>query len=248
MNPAQILSLYSHVSRWANENQGVLAILIPSLLLLFGWASGLLKRISRWASSIYLKVNLQHNAIDFVIRRGNSSGLYWEETATPLMPGMLRRFNPKWSKAFQISHDHFVKDVDPSFDLTIISNLKHDAVVTALQIEIVSVAHEIKLYGSQQAARISQQAFLEVDFPDIKRFIQGQNQGVFPRLLEPVKIGKPIDLHLPDTYMLKPGQVFRCEVLLRHYVERMPNYAVLRFWLCTASVRYSSKNVLVFTF
>ena len=248
MNSAQILSLYSHVSRWANENQGVLAILIPSLLLLFGWASGLLKRIRRWASIIYLEVKLQHNDIDFVIRRGSSTGLYWEETTTPLMPSLLRRFNPKWSKAFQISHEHFVEDVDPSFDLTIISNLKHDAVVTALQVEIVSVAHEIKLYGGQQAARISQQAFLEVAFPDIKGFISSQNQGVFPRLLEPVKIGKPIDLHLPDTYKLEPGQVFRCEILLRHYVERRPNYAVLRFWLCTASVRYSSKNVLVFTF
>ena len=40
-----ILSLYAHLSKWANENQGVLAILIPSLLLLFGWASGLLKLI-----------------------------------------------------------------------------------------------------------------------------------------------------------------------------------------------------------
>jgi len=74
MNSAKILSLYSHVSRWANENQGVLAILIPSLLLLFGWASGLLKRIRRWASSIYLKVKLQHNDIDFVIRRGTQLG------------------------------------------------------------------------------------------------------------------------------------------------------------------------------
>lgn len=248
MNAAPILSLYSHVSRWANDNQGVLAILIPSLVLLFGWASGLLRLISSWASRICWKAKLQHSDIDFVIRTGSSSGLYWEETATPLMPGMLRRFNPKWSKAFQISHKYFVEDIDPSFDLTIISNLKHDSLITALQVEVVSVAHEIKFYGGPQAARISQQAFLEVNFPDIKSLISSQNQGVFPRLLEPVKIGTVIDLHLPDPYMLEPGQVFRCEVLLRHYVERMPNYAVLRFWLCTASSRYSSKNLLIFTF
>jgi hypothetical protein len=247
MNTAHIISLYSHLSRWANENQGVLAILIPSLLLLFGWASGLLKLISSWASRIYWKVKLQHSDIDFVIRTGSSSGLYWEETATPLMPGMLRRFNPKWSKAFQISHEYFVEDIDPSFDLTIISNLKHDSLITALQVEIVIVAHEITFYGGPQAARISQQAFLEVDIPDIKALISTQNQGVFPRLLEPVKIGKLIDLHLPDPYKLEPGQLFRCEVLLRHYVERMPNYAVLRFWLCTATGRYSSKNLLIFT-
>jgi hypothetical protein len=247
MNSAQTLSLYSHVSRWANENQGVLAILIPVLLFLIGWASGLLKLMSRWVLSIYWKARRQHSDFDFVIRRGSSSGPYWEETATPLMPGMLRRFNPKWSKAFQISHEHFAEDIDPSFDLSIISNLKHDVFIMALQVEIINVAHEIKFYGGPQATRISQQASLEVDFPDIKAFISSQNQGVFPRLLEPVKIGKLIDLNLLDPFHLEPGQVFRCEVLLRHYVERMPNYAVMRFWLFTASAKYSSKNILVFT-
>jgi hypothetical protein len=247
MSTAQILSLYSQFSSWANENQGVLTILIPVLVLLFGWASGLLKLIISGASSIYWKVKVQHSDMDFVIRTGSSSGLYWEETATPLMPEMLRRFKPKWSKAIQISHEYFVEDVDPSFDLSIISNLKHDSLITALQVEVITVAHEIKFYGGPQAARISQQAFLEVDFPDIKALISSQYRGVFPRLLEPVKMGRLIDLHLPDPYKLEPGQVFRCEVLLRHYVERMPNYAVLRFWLCTATGRYSSKNLLIFT-
>lgn len=247
MNTAQVFSLYSHVSRWANENQGVLAILIPILMALFGLALGLLKQISSWASRTYWKLKLQKSDIDFVIRTGSSSRLYWEETETPLMPELLERFNPKWSQAFQISHDHFVEDIDPSFDVTIVSNLKHDTLITALQVEIDSVAHEIKFGGGPQAVRISQQAFLEVDVPDIKAFISSQNRGVFPRLLEPVKIGKLIDLQLPDPYMVKSGQVFRCEVLLRHYVERMPNYAVLRFVLCTASGRYSSKNILIFT-
>jgi hypothetical protein len=127
---------------------------------------------------------------------------------------MLQEFNLTWSKAFQISHEFFVEDIDPRFDLTIISNLKHDSLITALQVEIVSVAHEIRFYGGPQAAKISQQAFLEVDFPDIKGFISSQNQGVFPRLLKPVNIGKRIDLHLLDPYKLESGHVFRCEVLL----------------------------------
>jgi len=247
MNLGQIQSLYSQASTWANENQGVLAIALFCLALFVSWASGLFKLLGNWAIRFYKQGRMQRTGIDFVVRLGSSCGVYWEQTTRPLMPEMLKRFKPKWTQAFQISLENFVEDVDPSFDLTMCSNLKHNTTVTGLQVEIISVAHEIKFYGGPQAAKISQQEFYVIENPDIKKIIAARNNGIFPRLLEPVKLGKLVDLQVPDPYMLEPGQAFRCELLLRNYVAMMPNYAVLRFWLCTTSGRYSSANILVFT-
>lgn len=247
MNSGQMQSLYSQASTWANENQGVVAIALFCLALFLSWSSGLFKLLSSLAIRFYEQCRKQRTGIDFVIRLGSSCGVYWELTTRPLMPGMLKRFKPKWTQAFQISVQHFVEDVDPSFDLTMSSKLTHSTVITGLQVEIISVAHEINFYGGPQAAKISQQAFYVVEMPDVKKMVSARNNGVFPRLLEPVKLGTLVDLQVPDPYMLEPGQAFRCELLLRHYVARMPNYAVLRFWLCTASGRYSSGNILVFT-
>jgi len=247
MNSGQLQSLYSQASTWANENQGVVAIALFGLALFLSWASGLFTLLSTWVIRFYEQGRIQRTGTDFVIRLGSSCGVYWEQTTRPLMPGMLKRFKPKWTQAYQISFQHFVEDVDPSFDLTMSSKLKHNTVVTGLQVEIVSVAHEIKFYGGPQAAKISQQAFYEIEIPDVKEMVSASNHGVFPRLLELVKLGTLVDLQVPDPYMLEPGQAFRCELLLRSYVARMPNYAVLRFWLCTASGRYSSANILVFT-
>lgn len=185
-------------------------------------------------------------SLRFLIRLGNLSSDYWDEVDKPVAKSMIQPFQEKYSQSFQVSISKFVDDVDPSFDITIISEIESPVVIHKLGVEIESIAHEMKAYGMAQAAEILQQASYTINIPNIRTDIASES-GRFPRLLEPKKINKFLSVNKPDIFGLEPENTFRYELLLKNYVAHMPNYAILRFWIETQNQKYFSNSIQIFT-
>lgn len=185
-------------------------------------------------------------SLRFLIRLGNLSNDYWDEVDKPLAKSMIQPFKEGYSQSFQISISKFVDDIDPSFDITIISEIESSVVIYKLGVEIESIAHEMKSYGMAQAAEILQQASYTINVPDIRTDVASE-LGQFPRLLEPKKIDKLLTVNKSDIFGLEPENTFRYELLLKDYVAHMPNYAILRFWVETQNQKHFSNSIQVFT-
>jgi hypothetical protein len=216
----------------------VLGIVVAVLLWLFP-PERLRKRLGLEES--------ESRSVHFLIRSGEQSAQYWGEVDEPLKPNMISLFQENCSKFFQISFNNFVDDVDPSFDITLINEMDSTVVFYELGVEILSIAHEMKFYGSPQTSKVLQQASYTIEIPDIRADIELEI-GRFPRLLEPRNINMPLSIREPDPFRLEPGGTFRYELLLKNYVAHMPNHAVLRFWIMTQRIKYTSELIHVFTF
>jgi hypothetical protein len=188
----------------------------------------------------------ESGSLGFLIRFGELSDDYWDKVDAPLKTFKIAPFQEQCSQFFQSSSTKFVDDVDPSFDITLVSELNSAVVLYELGIEIVSVAHEMKSYGEPQAAKILQQASYTIEIPDIRADIASE-LGRFPKLLEPRNINMSLSVPKPDLFRLEPEGTFRYELLLKNYVAHMPNYAVLRFWVLTQNRKYTSDLIHVFT-
>jgi hypothetical protein len=186
------------------------------------------------------------DSLQFLLRLGELSDNYWDKVDKPLTTNSISPFQERCSQFFQISFDKFVDDVDPSFDITIVNDLKSTVVIHEIGLEIVSIAHEMKFYGPPQATKILQQAKYEVEIPDIRANIELE-MGRFPRLLEPRNINKSLPASKTDIFRIEPESTLRYELLLKNYVAHMPNYAVLRFWVTTQKRKYASELVHIFT-
>lgn len=187
-----------------------------------------------------------NGSLRFLIRLGQLSNDYWDEVDKPFVTNHIQPFQEKCSQHFQISIQKFVDDVDPSFDITIISELNSSAVIHRVGVEIESIAHEAKGYGMAQAAKIEQQASYTAHIPDIWTEVKSAKER-FPRLLEPMRISRSISVDTPDMFRIESESTLRYELLLKNYVAHMPNYAILRFWVQTQHHRYTSEPVHVFT-
>jgi len=185
-------------------------------------------------------------SLRFLVRLGQSSSDYWDEVDKPFSTNHIQPFQEKCSQHFQISIQKFVDDVDPSFDITIISELNSAAVIHRIGLEIESIAHEAKGYGMAQAAKIEQQASYTVCIPDVWAELKSANER-FPRLLEPKKIGRSVSIDTSDIFRIEPESTLRYEILLKNYVAHMPNYAILRFWVQTQHRRHVSDPIHIFT-
>lgn len=216
----------------------VIGIIITILLWLFQPEP--LRRLLRFDS----RKNVS-GSIKFLIRVGDQAEYYWSEVATPVKLELIPPFQQNCSHFFQLTG--FVDDVDPSFDITLISELDSVVVLYELGVDILSVANEWKLYGSPQATKISQQASYTIEIPNIRTEIT-RELGQFPRLLEPRNIDIALSVRMPDPFRLEPESTFRCELLLKNYVAHMPNCSILRFWVMTPAKRYISEFIHIFTF
>jgi hypothetical protein len=182
----------------------------------------------------------------FLIRLGKSSEDYWTTREGYLNLSMIPAFQEHCSEFFQIDIHKFVSDVDPSFDVTLVNELKSVAFVHELGVEIVSVAHHMMGYGEAQAAKIVPQASYIVKIPDVREIIN-KNFGRFSKLLKPTTINLSIPAQMQDPFRIEPESAFRYEILLEKYVENMPNLAVIRFWAKTQEKRYNSEYIFIFT-
>lgn len=215
------------------------SLIIPILLWLFPPEP--LRRLFK-----FKKRQDKVGSLRFLVRLGDLSNDYWDEVDKPSVVNAIKPFQKDCSQFFQVSIAKFVNDVDPSFDITIISELNSPVVIHKLGVEIESIAHEMKPYAEAQAARISQQASYTIVIPDVRTDIESK-LGRFLRLLEPESLNMSLAVVRPDIFRLESGSTFRYELLLKNYVAHMPNYAIVHFWVETQDQRYTSDSIHIFT-
>ncbi|MDK3157308.1 hypothetical protein QPK87_12075 [Kamptonema cortianum] len=184
--------------------------------------------------------------LQFFIRLGEQSYPYWEEVEEPVRPSFISPFSEDSTQFFEIARNDFARDVDPIFDITILSDLSSTALIHQLGIEIVSIAQEMRGYGSIQAAKVLPQEFYIIEIPDIRTNLQ-REFGIFPRSLAPRNISLLLTVPQSDIFKLDVGSTFRYELLLKNYVDHMPNFALLRFWIKTQNKTYYSRLIHIFT-
>jgi hypothetical protein len=219
---------------------GIVSVIVAILIWLFP-PEPLRKKIG-----LQQKKDYELESLQFLLRLGELSDNYWDKVDKPLTTNLISPFQEKCSQFFQISFEKFVDDVDPSFDITIVNDLKSTVVIHEIGMEIVSIAHEMKFYGPPQASKILQQATYEIEVPDIRANIELE-MGRFPRLLEPRNINKSLLVSKTDIFRIEPESTLRYELLLKNYVVHMPNYALLRFWVTTQKRKYTSELIHIFT-
>jgi DNA-binding Xre family transcriptional regulator len=182
------------------------------------------------SSKVHEKKSLQ-----FLIKVGEQTNSYWREVQQPMKVYAIQPLPDECIQFFEVDIRNFTDDVDPSFDITLISNLNSINVVHEFGIKIVSVANDWKTYGITQATEIIQQAKYEIDIPDIRSEIALELDFCrFPRLLEPRKINRLLTSDRSKKFILDAEKrILNYEVLLRNYIQNMPNYASIQFWIKT---------------
>ncbi len=191
----------------------------------------------------------ESRSVQFLIKVGEQAHSYWSEVERPMQVNAIQPLPDKCVQFFEIDIKKFADDINPSFDITLISNLNSMNVVHEFGIKIVSVANDWKSYGITQAAEIIQQAKYEIDIPDIRSEVALElNHSRFPRLLEPRTINRFLVCDGSSKFLLNTEQrVLNYEVLLKNYVRNMPNYAAIQFWVKTQNTQYFSNLIHIFS-
>jgi DNA-binding Xre family transcriptional regulator len=191
----------------------------------------------------------ESRTIQFLIRIGDHAYGYWHEVEKPTPVYSIQPLPDKCVQFFEIDMRKFVDDVDPSFDITLVSNLDSLNIVHQFGLDIISIANDWKAYGVSQAAEVLQQAKYEIEIPDIRNEIAlEQSNARFPRLLEPRKINRSLIVPKSTKFILDADQrILNYEVLLKNYMQNMPNYAVIQFWIKTQEKQYFSDLIQIFS-
>ncbi|HEY9824547.1 MAG TPA: hypothetical protein V6D19_03805 [Stenomitos sp.] len=196
----------------------------------------------------------EEGSISFLIQLGEFSKDYWVEISQAFNMSMIPEFSESCVKFFQIDINKIsqrasqksirspIEYRDPSFDITIISELESSTIIHELGIEISSVAHQMGGYGATQAEKIDLQASYIAKIPDLRSTV------ITAKAVPPKQINLSIPVAMPDPFKIDPGSIFRYELLLSQYVDNMPNLSVIRFWVKTHKRRYKSDNIYIFTF
>ena len=164
--------------------------------------------------------------------------------------------NPNW---FEISGDditlsphpvldpsnaklHFsrarVELADPSFDVTIMNRSGRPVIVTAVGIELMTVAEEAyrDMTGGYlpSAAPIRITDSYDIAVPELwpSEVRLGDNDPFAPDLDAPVSVNRVISKTIPPVY-LEPQAPFRYTLRLVGYDTRIPNKSLLRMWART---------------
>lgn len=142
--------------------------------------------------------------------------------------------------SYSIKESEFATNLVPIFDVTVLNRGSKPAVITAVGIEILIVAHEMRVYGIPTAARIPMTEHYTVEIPDVWSTLPP------PTPFDPVP---PTELMLDCTadigdpvYVPAEGP-FRFGLRLERYGDHMPNIAVIRLVLETELGPVKSANI-----
>lgn len=170
--------------------------------------------------------------MSFVVRLGWLAQKYWREVPENefLNVSLIEPLEHNATQFFMVDKDRFVGDVDPAFDITLVNREHTRVLVHKVGIEIVSVAHELKFYGTPRAARITPQEFYVLEMPELRSDIAYEVGEESLKLLKQRPVKRSLSLEMPDPFLLEVDGTFRYEILLKRFIKNMPNYSVLRFW------------------
>ena len=96
----------------------------------------------------------------------DGSNPYWSEIEKP---SFGYPFNRECKQYFRLSEFVYGDQASPSFDVTLINLLERPILLTALGVEIVSVAHLPYVYGIPEAAKVFKSDVYHIKMPDLFR-------------------------------------------------------------------------------
>jgi hypothetical protein len=129
------------------------------------------------------------------------------------------------------------ENADPSFDVTLLNTMRRPIILTAIGIELVSMALVFALPGGgPRAYTVPIDASYTIDIPDVRKSLDRmkmQRVRSSYHYIPPVQMNKVLSIRLPDPICIPPRATFRYTLLLAHYEEHMPNSTLLCLWLQT---------------
>lgn len=151
-------------------------------------------------------------------------------------------FKTNCSQYFQLAEPF--SGASLSLDITIINIANTPAILTAVGIEIVSVARKLYVYGLPTAAKIYKTDSYEIELPDIYKRLPKTNR--FGEV-EPISLNEVVFTRLKDPIYLESKAPYRYGLCLKEYRSNIPNHAILRLLILTNLGQAHSKLVEIFT-
>jgi DNA-binding Xre family transcriptional regulator len=153
------------------------------------------------------------------------------------------------NRFFQIDNNgrelryRYYPQLDPSFDITLISDFTSVKVVHKFGIEIVNIQRSFaNLIHLPLAAEVTQQAHYKIEMPDIRSKIR-RDYSLLPREINSLLVARTNKKFILDSHR----KILNYEVLLKKYVKNMPNEACIRFWIKTQDNQYFSDLIRIST-
>lgn len=181
---------------------------------------------------------------------GSLSNFCWREILPPEKPHQGSgdmQFQEQCLQYFKLAE--LVEDVDLSLDIVLFNSSNTPIVLTSIGIEIVSLAFHMYGYGITRAEKIKQEALYCLDLPDLcLKLMQSVEPGESSKRIPPKDFHYEIHHKIKDPLFFEPSSVFRYEILLRSYIQNMPNLAVLRLSVITNLGEFKSHYIHVSKF
>ena len=179
-------------------------------------------------------------SLQFLIQVGKQASDHWKEGEA-----FMQHYCNTSSKIFSDSRIHFFGShrysINTIFDITLISNLDSISVIHQFGLEIVNI---VDIWNHQkvfQAAKITQQAIYEIEIPDIL-----SEYEVRSRYGDSLEINRDLSAYTSEKFVLdSEKRIFNYEVLLKNYIQNMPNNASVRFWVKTQDSKYFSDLIYI---
>lgn len=169
---------------------------------------------------------------------------YWEELSkTP----SSYPFDRTCQQYFRCTKN--ITGAELSFDITAMCGGHIPVLLTALGVELVSVAHIYYPGGTSappRAVKIKKEDLYILEMPDVLTKVRAYS-GSLVGEVEPMNLRELVSTRLPDPVYLEANAPYRYGLLLDKYDERIPNHAILRFWAKTNLGEHRSHVIYVET-
>lgn len=175
-----------------------------------------------------------------VINLADSSRSSWIETEHPhRFPG-----RPACSMGTEFYRNFRLQDLaayaDPSFD--VVFQAQSYCVLSDIGIQIVKVAHHMMGYGNPEPSKIQLSERYVLEVPNLRSRVMKD-----PRYLEPLDVDEQYLLPLADPLQMPTESVYRYQILLRGYIDKVPNFSTIRLLARTNKGICASPPIHIFT-
>jgi hypothetical protein len=186
---------------------------------------------------------LPNRGVTFANIAVDRSSPYWEEIGKP--PGYP--FNRECRQYFNRRSNS-----NPSFDVTLINVIESPVLLTAVGVEIVSVAHRITLLGLPEAVKVFKSDVYSVEMPDLRTRLFGRisikgREFPVPRNLSQHEVNELVSKGIPDPIYLESKAPYRYGLIFESYNQRMPNRVIARLWARTSEGETKSDEIYLST-
>lgn len=218
---------------WRQHPGGILVLIGAAASGVIGIVKGVLDIVKEVQELKKNRLTDEAPAIAFANLSVEHTNPHWRKSSEPGIPYL---FNTLSNHHFCLSV--FNSNIEPSFDITVLNNVSHPTLITAIGVKIVEVADilEERGGGPPVAVKVSRGEAYVVEMPDLRaREILTELRLIDNRVCRTstIKLNEVILTQIPDPIYLEPGAPFRYALYLKGYREYIPNNAILQLCIQT---------------